>query len=223
MVFNFLRGGPSGLQSVEREIISMLADCRHTFDLAMSALDGGPDITALAEDIRTTDERINATEEDVRRRLVIHIAVHGGEDVGMVLADLLIVKKIERIGDQHKNILDLAEEGVRLTGAADHADIMALRQHVSQLFAETAAIVTDDQTAGAEELAGRATDLRRHLEGQIREMIHSDLPASHAVPRALLFRYLKRIVANLAGVTMSVKDGIERIERDADGVDVTDD
>lgn len=223
MVFNFLRGGPSGLESVEREIITMLTDCRHTFDLAMAALYGGEDIRSLAQDVHTTDERINATEEDVRRRLVIHIAVHGGEDVGMVLADLLIVKKVERIGDQHKNILDLAEEGVRLTGDPDEEEIQALRQEVSQMFATTAAVVSATNGDEAVELATRGTELRHQLERQIREMIHSELPASHAVPRALLFRYLKRIVANLAGVAMSVKDGIERIERDADGADVTDD
>lgn len=223
MVFNFLRGGPSGLESVEREIITMLSDCRHTFDVAMAALEAGSDIDALAADVHATDERINATEEDVRRRLVVHVAVHGGEDVGIVLADLLIVKKVERIGDQHKNILDLAEEGVRLTGADDLPRIQALRAEVSEMFARTAAVVTAADGAGALALAERATEMRHDLERLIRDMIHSDMPASHAVPRALLFRYLKRIVANLAGVAMSVRDGIERIGRDLDGSDVTDD
>ncbi len=223
MVFNFLRGGPSGLESVEREIIAMLADCRHTFDLAMSALEAGSDIEALAADVHATDARINSTEEDVRRRLVIHVAVHGGEDVGMVLADLLIVKKVERIGDQHKNILDLAEEGVRLIGADDHQQIQALRTEVSEMFAHTAAVVTAADGDSAMRLAERGTELRHQLERQIREMIHSDMPASYAVPRALLFRYLKRIVANLAGVAMSVRDGIERMDRDPDGGDITDD
>lgn len=91
------------------------------------------------------------------------------------------------------------------------------------MFATTAAVVSATNGDEAVELATRGTELRHQLERQIREMIHSELPASHAVPRALLFRYLKRIVANLAGVAMSVKDGIERIERDADGADITDD
>lgn len=222
MVFNFLRGGSSGLESVDQEILRMLSDCRHTFDLAMAALYAGEDITDLADDIRSTDERINATEEDVRRRLVVHVAVRGGDDVGLVLAELLVVKKLERIGDQHKNILDLAEEGVRLHDAEDHAAIMALRREVSEMFATTASVVQggDEETALA--LGDRAHDLRHELERMIRELIHADVPASHAVPRALLFRYLKRIVANLAGVAMTVRDGIERIQRDPDGADVTD-
>lgn len=223
MVFDFLRGGPSSMEAVDRELTAMLADCRHTFDLAMAALDAGGDIGAVAEDIRTTDERINAAEEDVRRLLVVHVSVRGGEDVGLVLADLLIVKKLERIGDQHKNILDLAEEGVRLTGAADHADIQALRHEVSEMFATTSHVLTSLDLSAADALEDRATELRHLLESRIRELIHSDVPASHAVPRALLYRYLKRIVANLAGVVLIVRDGIGRIERDPSGEDVTDD
>jgi phosphate uptake regulator len=223
VVFNFLRGGPSGLESVEREVTTMLADCRHTFDLAMAALDAGDDIRGLAADIHTTDERINEAEEDVRRRLVVHVSVQGGEDVGAVLADLLVVKKLERIGDQHKNILDLAEEGVRLTGAADHADILAWRQEVSEMFSTVSTVLTTMDEGLAASFAARATEMRRMFESMIREMIHSDLPASHAVPRALLYRYLKRIVANLAGVAITVVEGIDRIERDPDGADVTDD
>ncbi|WP_370326772.1 PhoU domain-containing protein [Euzebya sp.] len=223
MVFNFLRGGPSVMESVEREVTAMLANCRHTFDLAMSALFAGDDIAAIAEDIHTTDERINAAEEQVRRQLVVHVSVQGAEDVGTVMVDLLIVKKLERIGDQHKNVLDLAEEGVRLTGAPDEGDIQALRQEISAMFETTAAVLTEADEEGAQALGDRATELRQHLEGLIRDMIHTDLPATEAVPRALLYRHLKRIVANLGGVAMTVVDGIERIERDSSGEDITDD
>ena len=65
--------------------------------------------------------------------------------------------------------------------------------------------------------------LRAELDGRIRELIHTELPGSHAVPRVLLLRYLKRIIANLAGVAMTVRDGIERTERDPSGEDVADD
>lgn len=222
MVFNFLRGGPSGLETVQQDVITMLGHCRHTFDLAMAALDAGPDIQAFSDDVHATDERINALEEEVRRRLVVHVAVHGAEHVGRVMGDLLIVKKLERVGDQHKNILDLAEEGVRLSGAPDHAELHALRQEVSEMFATAADVLATGDEERAQALGDRATELRQELEARIREMVHSDQPASHAVPRALLFRYLKRIVANLAGVAMTVKDGIERIERDSAGEDIDD-
>lgn len=223
MVFNFLRSGPSGMETVGRTMTAMLADCRHTFDVSMAALEAGEDISALVADVHETDERINAAEEQVRRRLLVHVSVQGSQDVGLVMADLLVVKKLERIGDQHKNILDLAEEGVRLAGAPDQADIQRLRTEISAMFATTATIVEAADAEAAASFAQRATELRHEMEAQIRGMIHSEAPASHAVPRALLYRYLKRIVANLAGVANTVVDGIERIERDADGGDVTDD
>ncbi len=222
-MFKFLRGRPGGMDSIDRTVGEMLIDCRHTFDLAMAALEAGEDISGLAADVRATDERINAAEEQVRRQLIVHVAVHGGDDVGAVLADLLVVKKLERIGDQHKNILDLAEEGVRLGGAADHEEFEELRREVSEMFATTAAIVADADGDRALALGQRAAVMRSDLDGRIRELIHTDLPGSHAVPRVLLLRYLKRIVANLAGVAMTVRDGIERTERDPSGEDVTDD
>ena len=222
-MFNFLRGGPSGMDTVGRVMTAMLSDCRHTFDVAMAALEAGEDISGLVADVHETDERINAAEEQVRRRLLVHVSVQGTEDVGAVMADLLVVKKLERIGDQHKNILDLAEEGVRMAGAPDHAEIQRLRSEISGMFATTSAVVQEADLEGARAFAERATELRHEMERHIREMIHSDAPASHAVPRALLYRYLKRIVANLAGVAMTVVEGIERIERDPDGADVTDD
>ena len=44
----------------------------------------------------------------------------------------------------------------------------------------------------------------------VNELIHSDERVSYAVPRAMLFRYLKRICANLAGVAYTATSGIER-------------
>ena len=100
----------------------MLADARHSFDLASAAVLSGADYDSVAEDIRVTDDHINKTEQDLRGDLVTHIAVHGGSDIGVVLSYTLLIKKIERIGDQAKNILDLAEEGVSFVGEDDVAE-----------------------------------------------------------------------------------------------------
>ena len=43
----------------------------------------------------------------------------------------------------------------------------------------------------------------------VNELIHSDERASYAVPRAMLFRYLKRIVANVLNVVMTMTDEID--------------
>ena len=221
MVFKFLRGGDTGMESVERMVTTMLGDCRHSFDVAMAALTAGEDVHQQGVDVRETDRRINAMEEQVRRALVVHVAVQGGTDVGLVMTYLLLVKKLERVGDQNKNIFDLAEDGLRLHG--DDPDIvLALRAEISAMFAEAGRILLEQDETALDPFAARAADIRHELDDLIRAASHSDDPASAVVPRVLLYRYTSRIVANLSSVSQVGIEGIERIEHEPDGSDMDD-
>ncbi|AXV07268.1 hypothetical protein DVS28_a2588 [Euzebya pacifica] len=219
MVFKFLRGGDTGMESVERMVTTMLGDCRHSFDVAMAALTAGDDVHQQGVDVRETDRRINAMEEQVRRALVVHVAVQGGTDVGLVMTYLLLVKKLERVGDQNKNIFDLAEDGLRL----EEPDIaLDLRAEVSGMFAEAGRILLEQDETALDPFAARAADIRHELDDLIRAASHSDDPASAVVPRVLLYRYISRIVANLSSVSQVGIEGIERIEHEPDGSDMDD-
>ena len=114
MVMSFFRKGDGGLDTIAAHTVSMLAEARHSFDLSSMALLSGADVNAVADDVRATDDRINQAEQDLRGELVVHVSVHGSDDIGEVLGYTLLIKKIERIGDQAKNILDLAEEGAQV-------------------------------------------------------------------------------------------------------------
>jgi hypothetical protein len=70
----------------------MLGDARHSFDLATLALLTDTDPHAVAEDIRATDQRINETEQELRSELIVHVSVHGGTDIGSVLAFTLLLR-----------------------------------------------------------------------------------------------------------------------------------
>lgn len=223
MVMSFFRKSESGLDLIANRTVSMLADARHSFDLASTALLSGADPNLVGDDVRDTDARINKAEQDLRGELVVHVAVQGPDDIAVVLSYTLLIKKIERIGDQAKNILDLAEEGVDFTGAPDIDELVAHRRTISAMFTETADLLATPDAAGAVEFRQRADDLRHVLEAKIREYMHSEEPGSHAVPRAILYRYWKRIVANLGGVVTSATEPLQRQESHLDGADVTDD
>lgn len=211
MVFEFFRNAGDGLDRVEGEVRSMIGSCRHSFDLAMSTLVSDADIAPVAAEVRATDERINGIEETVRRSLIVHTTVMRGTDVGAVLALLLIVKKLERVGDQSKNILSLAEEGVRFSDAADYGRFVDLRARTSQVFTEAEALLGQSEP----ELEGfieESVTLMDELELLVTELLHSEQPGSYAVPRAMLFRYQKRIVANVLGTVVTMVRGVDRIE-----------
>ena len=91
MVMSFFRGDGSGgvTESVDRQITEMLGACRHSFDLAMSALVADDNITAIGDDVHETDDQVNELEETVRRELVVHAAVHGQADMTLTMPCIL--------------------------------------------------------------------------------------------------------------------------------------
>ena len=224
MVMSFFRKGEPGLDQIAHRTVAMLGDARHSFDLASATVLSGADPAAVGEDIRQTDERINKAEQEVRSELVVHVSVHGAEDIGEVLGYTLLVKKIERIGDQAKNILDLADEGISLAAAADIDELNNWRQQISDMFAETSQLLTEPDSERIEAFHVSGERLRRDLEAKVREYMHSEETAAHAVPRAILYRYWKRIVANLHGVLTTATEPLQHQDYlDGGTTDIDDD
>jgi len=224
MVLSFFKKGESPLDRISHETVLMLGDARHSFDLASTALLAGADAAAVGADIRATDDRINLAEQRLRSELVVHIAVRGGDDIGLVMGYTLLLKKIERIGDQAKNILDLAEDGISLAGAPDIDEFMTRRQVISQMYVEASDILVSLDTAAAQAFLGRSMAMNRECEQKIHEYMRSEEPGHWAVPRAVLHRYWKRIVANLAGIVSSAIEPIQTLDyADGGSTDIVDD
>lgn len=213
MVLSFFRGDDGAIDTIDRQVTEMLVACRHSFDLATSALLAGDEITLVGEDVRETDRRVNQLEADVRRELVVHAAVHGGADIGVVLTSLLVVKKLERVGDQCKNIFDLADEGIRITDG-DREEFEHDRRLVSNLFGEAVEVLVARDEEAIGEYTERAASEMARFDRRVNELLSSDEPSSWGVPRAMLARYLKRIVANLDGCARTIVAPLDRSEHD---------
>jgi phosphate transport system protein len=225
MVMSFFRrSDESGLEHVAHQTISMLGDARHTFDLASTVVLGGADPNAVGDDIEATDRRINESEQRLRSELVVHVAVQGSADIGVVLGYILLLKKIERIGDQAKNIYELSGEGVSFAGADDVEEFVAQQQEISRMYVEAADLLATPDADAAEDFLARSLAVNDRCGEKVLEYMHSERPGSWAVPRAVLYRYWKRIVANLAGIVTSSIEPIQHIDYLDDGaVDLDDD
>lgn len=211
MVMAFFRKGPTGLDNVLSRSVVMLGDTRHTFDLATLALLSETSASDVDTDIRETLRRINELESELWRELIVHVSVQGGADIGSVLGLTLLIKMIERIGDQTRNVLDLAEAGASLSGQPDTEAMLSERQVISGLFGEVAALLQDPDDDAFEDLEERGSVLIRQHQARIEEFLHSDRPGYEAVPRAIYYRYLKRIVANLLGVVRAATEPVPEI------------
>jgi len=220
---SFFGKGPSGLDHIVARSVGMLGDARHSFDIATLALLTDTDPASVEADVRKTDNRINEAEQELRSALVVHVAVHGSSDIGTVLGLILLLKKIERIGDQAKNVLDLAESGVRLAHEPDTAEMLAERGVISTMFGEVAEQLQEPDDDRIADLSARGWALIDGHTTKINEYLRSDRPGYEVVPRAIYYRYLKRIVANLLGVVRTSADPLPTVDYLDEGATDTDD
>jgi len=223
MVMSFFGRGPTGLDHIVTRSTAMLGDARHSFDLATLALLTDTDAASIDRDVRETDRRINQAEQELRSELVVHVSVHGSADIGTVLGLILLLKKIERVGDQAKNILDLAESDVGLAHAPDTDRMLAERGIISTMFGEAADLVSEPDESSLDDFRERCSTLIASHQTRIEEYLHSDLPGREVVPRAIYYRYLKRIVANLLGIVATAAEPLPTIDYLDDGTVDTDD
>lgn len=224
MIFDFFRKTVAAMDQIDARVATMLNDARHSFDLATAAVLSGADAAQMRAEVEKTDERINEAEQRLRQELVVHVAVQGSDDIGTVLGLTLLIKKIERIGDQAKNILDLTDEGVSLVDAPDVQGFLDDRSTISDMYVESASLLNDPQPDKVADFRTRSDAMRHHCEDKVREYMHSDQPGHYAVPRAILYRYWKRIVANLLGVVTTAVEPVQTIDYvDSGATDIDDD
>ena len=206
----FRRPDDSGIDHIEAQVQRMVTDARHTFDLAMNAVTGGS-VASVADEVRRTDRQINVTEMEIRRELVVHFSVHAGGDATEMLVFMNMVKDLERIGDYNKNVFDLAEEGVSFAEADDLERILGFRDEISSRIALMGEILTVRDEERARAYIARSDELRREFDTLVNGLVHSTEPALHAVPRALLYRFLKRITAHSMIVVPAVVMPVARL------------
>ena len=211
MVMSFFRSDEGGISQIESQVQRMIADARHTFDLAMNAVTGGA-VETVADEVRRTDRQINVTEIEIRRELLVHISVHGTADAGEMLVFMNMIKDLERIGDYNKNIFDLALEGVSFSGAEDLEQILGFRDELSSRIALMGEILDTRDEDRARAYIERGDHLRREFDGLVNELVHATDPALVAVPRALLYRFLKRVAAHCANVATAVVMPVDRLD-----------
>ena len=211
MVMSFFRSDEGGISQIESQVQRMIADARHTFDLAMNAVTGGA-VETVADEVRRTDRQINVTEIEIRRELLVHISVHGAANAGEMLVFMNMIKDLERIGDYNKNIFDLALEGVSFSGAEDLEQILGFRDELSSRIALMGEILDTRDEDRARAYIERGDQLRREFDGLVNELVHATAPALVAVPRALLYRFLKRVAAHCANVVTAVVMPVDRLD-----------
>ena len=208
----FRRRGPASLEQVQNQLLQMLAHDRDAFAAATATLLSGDDAAVVGPALRSTDAEVNELEREIRRELVVHASVHGAGDIAAILIYMSIVKDAERIGDYAKNIFDLAAGGVSFQDVPDRPTMMTHRDRVSDMISEVGAIFAADDQDAAHLLLAEADRMRDVYDELVDALVVSDGVARDAVPRALYYRHLKRIVAHLANLLTAVVMPVDKLD-----------
>lgn len=201
------------LSTVEQQLIEMLASCQDTFRLATEAVFGEEDVVVAGEQLDSVDKDLNRTERAIRRELMVHGTVRGAEaDLGLMLAYMSIAKDIERIGDYCKNIWNLAQMGVSFAGADDFEELTEHRIRVRTLLKQALDAFAEQDGDTVHDMIPSIREDLSHYDTQIIRFVMSDLPGRHSTPRALWYRYIKRISAHLSNTLSSVVMPVDRLD-----------
>jgi phosphate uptake regulator len=200
------------LDAVEEHLAAMLADDLVELDLVRTTLFEGAPVKPARAQLREADRRVNRGEREVRRLLVVHMAVAGPADSPALLTYMSIVKDVERIGDYAKNMMDLARMGVDFRDIDDQAALRELFEAVVSIVPEASEAFRDRDGDRARTLLAECERLLSTCNAGVSAGITSDRPGYEAVPRTLLYRYLKRVVAHTTNLLSAVVMPVDRLD-----------
>ena len=189
----------------------MLADGQHVFDRATDALLGTISVEETRDEIFQTDRRINRAEQEIRRRLIVHVAAHGDVDFPACLVLMSIAKDAERIGDYGKNVFDLAAAGSVDPELGAGAGIAEVKERVSQLLSRMSEVYESQDEAGARAVIRDAESIEDACDGRIELLVGATEPID-GVLEALAYRYLKRIASHARNIVTSVIMPMDKLD-----------
>lgn len=167
------------------------------------------------------DREVNRYQQEVRRKVLHHLAITGGLNAVPGLILVTIVIDIERIGDYTKNIMELAVAHPRkLVGGRFEPDVRKIEIAVGTMFDRIVSILEAMDADAARDLIAESIWIRARCDAIVTDLIKGEEPAlsaRDAVAVALYVRYLKRVGAHLMNVLSSVVNPFEKIGYRAEG------
>ncbi len=174
------------------------------------------DDTVVAPGVRKKDKQIDQYQRAVRRKVITHCALRcsSGLPGGMVLVSIII--DIERIGDNVKNILDLAQaHPARLRIPVYEERLAGIEEDLKWRLREIVTVLKDEDVTTARLMMDKhRKDIRIICDGIIDDLVGGKVEGisiSDAAALAIYTRYLKRISAHLKNIASSLVNPFDRI------------
>ncbi len=161
------------------------------------------------------DAKVDAYEQEVRRKLMTHCSVQGPSEMPQSMVLVTLVIDLERIGDYVKNIVNLAvNHPRRLEGGHLEGDLRRVEEAVKHNFVRTRECLDPPDEELASEILEETKWISRVCDDSLMSLVKEEeagIASGQAVSLALYFRWLKRINSHLGDIATSVVYPFDRI------------
>lgn len=214
-MFKWFSSGDEHVPGMDRmfaEFGQMLDEGRHLFVTAANAYLGDTDIDVIRQDLFATDKRINRSEQQIRREIVVHTTSHGVNSVPQCLMLMSIVKDAERVGDYAKNMFDLAELTPKPPSGKFRDDLVSLKDRISTLMTSCREAFDFQDEEVAKKLITEAEAIEDHCDKKISQLVTESKNRELGVSYALAYRYFKRVTSHSFNVLTSIVQPLDMLD-----------
>jgi len=212
-LFSALKGS-STLDEAFDEFGQMLDHAAWMFGQANDVLNR----VATADDARdglyNRDKSVNQLLRSIRRKVVRHLTINPGIDVGASLALLSIASDAERIGDYCKNVFEVARFYRDDFGVARyHEPLEKIREEVTGLFVTVRKAFDDSDASLAKDAIDQIGEIRSRCDLIIEQLLldESGVQTHEAVAYSLLARHYKRVAAHISNICSALRGNVEEL------------
>jgi len=166
-------------------------------------------------DIYEADAKVNKYERKIRKKVMRHLEQKKREDLysGLLLVSVII--DMERIGDECKNVLNLAQNyHGRLKSKYYDEDLVRIESAVEEIFTKVREQFKEMNVTEAEKMLEEYRWINKVCDKRESDLIRESeksIPPAKAAAIALYIRHLKRINSHLRNIATSIVSPFDRI------------
>jgi len=203
------------MNSILNEFSLMMEDARWMFERLGNSLVSGGHPEEYRQQIYDRDIRINKAERSIRKRIIEHLSLNPGKDLGSSLVLFSAAKDAERLGDYCKNLLEVA---ILLHGRsypeALSGRIARMHGRISGLFTQAAMAFSQANSENAVAVMEEVRTISKECDGMVEEIMNGtdDQDAKSAVAATLTARFFKRVAGHISNIASGVVNPVHQID-----------
>ncbi|HUT62333.1 MAG TPA: PhoU domain-containing protein [Anaerolineae bacterium] len=201
-------------QQLVNEFMTMLSNSEKMLTYALKVLTQESSGKKFDKKIYKKDQTINLAEQDIRKRVLIHLSTNPNCNLPACLSLISVVKDAERVGDYVKNLFELNRfyKDSRKDSELFNKLFETSATELIELFGKVSTAFKNSDKDIAVEAIHLGHEIALKCEDVIEDVVKSDYNARQAVVIALGARYIKRISIHLTNIVTSVTNPLPELD-----------